>query len=53
MWDEALSQPHWEATRREGSGEGKTTLMIQDITELDYTAHQETEGLGPIVNYRG
>ena len=50
---EALSQPHWEATRREGSGEGKTTLMIQDITELDYTAHQETEGLGPIGNYRG
>jgi hypothetical protein len=27
--------------------------MVQDITELDYSQHQATEGLGPIGNHQG
>ncbi len=50
----ALSQPHWQATRQraqqEGAREdGSVLLLVQDITELDYSRYQETmPGLAPI-----
>ena len=50
---EALSQPHWAATRRRAGQEGGVVLMVQDITELDYSGHKATEGLGPIGDHRG
>jgi hypothetical protein len=56
---ESLSASHWEATRRaatrraagqpaEGgrTGEGRTVLLIQDTTWLDYADHPATAGLG-------
>lgn len=50
---EALSTPHWEQTRKEAGQTEKTILMVQDITQLDYSFHQSTAGLGPIGNHRG
>src|SRR5438128_1731248 len=50
---EALSQPHWQQTRTKAGQSGPVVLMVQDITELDYSAHQATKGLGPIGNHRG
>jgi len=50
---EALCQAHWEQTRAQARQSEQTVLMVQDITELDYTAHEGTEGLGPIGNHRG
>jgi Transposase DNA-binding/Transposase DDE domain len=50
---QALSQPHWDATRqqaREGKG---VVLWVHDITELDYSHHRATQGLGPIGDHRG
>lgn len=43
-----LSRPHWEETRERAGTAGATVLMAQDITELDYSARNATEGLGPI-----
>jgi len=48
----ALATPHWEATRRQAGTPG-VVLLIQDTTELDYTHHPTTQGLGPIGNGRG
>jgi hypothetical protein len=48
-----LSEGHWEQTRQAGSVEGKAHLLVQDITEVDYSHHRETEGLGPIGNHQG
>jgi hypothetical protein len=50
---EGLSQPHWAATRQRARQSGRVVLMVQDITELDYTTHEATEGLGPIGDHRG
>jgi len=50
---EKISRPHWEKTREQARHCGKVVLMVQDITELDYTTHRETEGLGPIGNHGG
>lgn len=50
---EALSKGHWEQTREQARQAEQTVLMVQDITELDYTAHEGTQGLGPIGNHRG
>jgi hypothetical protein len=50
---QALCTPHWEKTRIQAGQDGKTVLMVQDITELDYTGHMETQGLGPIGNHCG
>ena len=50
---EALSQPHWQQTRRRCNEESQTMLFVQDITELDYSSHQATEGLGPIGDHNG
>ncbi len=50
---EALSASHWEQTRTLAGQTGDTVLMVQDITELDYSSHKVTEGLGPIGDHRG
>jgi hypothetical protein len=50
---EALSTPHWQQTRDQAGQSGSVVLMVQDITELDYSAHPATEGLGPIGDHRG
>jgi hypothetical protein len=50
---ERLSRVHWQATREQAGARGKVVLMVQDITELDYSAHTATEGLGPIGDHRG
>lgn len=50
---EALLQPHRERTLT-AAGEAKLVLMVEDSTELDFTAHAEsTKGLGPIGDGRG
>lgn len=50
---EALSAPHWQQTRVKAGQSGPVVLMVQDITELDYSAHRATDGLGPIGDHRG
>jgi hypothetical protein len=47
---QALCEPHWKLTR---SRTGGVWLIIGDTTEIDFTHHRETEGLGPIGNGRG
>ncbi len=42
----ALSAGHWEATRQQARLGTGTVLFIQDGTELDYTHHPATSGLG-------
>lgn len=49
---EALGREHWELTRAE-AGKRQVVLMIEDTTELDYTAHPLVEDLGPIGNGGG
>lgn len=49
---EALLTPHWQATRT-AAGLRPVCLLVQDTTEVDYTAHRATTGLGPIGNGRG
>jgi hypothetical protein len=41
---EALCKGHWEQTRAQVRQAEQTVLMVQDITELDYTAHERTQG---------
>jgi len=48
----ALLTPHWQATV-EAAGQAALVLMVEDTTELDYTAHPHTRGLGPIGDGRG
>lgn len=48
----ALAAPHWKDTRRRASEPG-VVLLIQDTTELDYSHHPATTGLGPIGDGRG
>jgi hypothetical protein len=50
---EELSRPHWEQTRIRARQDGKTVLMVEDITELDYSGHADTQELGPIGDHRG
>ena len=49
---EQLSQPHWQQTRQVADGHD-VVLMLQDTTEMDYTGHRKTKGLGPIGDGRG
>jgi len=50
---ERLQSPHWQATRAAAAAEA-VVLMIQDISELDYTPYAQTlSGLGPIGDGRG
>jgi hypothetical protein len=48
----ALSTPHWEQTRSAAAG-AAPVLFIQDTTEVDFSAHKQTSGLGPIGNGGG
>jgi len=50
---EALSRPHWQATCKNCEEGEETILFVQDITELDYSSHKATEGLGPIGDHNG
>jgi hypothetical protein len=47
---EAMADPHWRQTRRRAAEAGEVVLMIQDTTELDYTPHPGTRGLGRFGN---
>lgn len=49
---DTLESPHWHATRQE-SQKRREVLMIQDTTELDFTLHWATRGLGPIGDGNG
>jgi hypothetical protein len=48
----ALSEPHWQATRQQAQ-QSHTVLFVQDTSELDFTAHRQTTGLGWIGNTGG
>ncbi len=49
----ALSEPHWQGTRQRSAAE-RVVLMVQDVTQLDYTRYARTmAGLGPIGDGRG
>ncbi|KAM3108831.1 IS4 family transposase [Phormidesmis sp. 146-33] len=46
---ERLSRPHWEQTRAVAQGqESEVVLFIQDTSELDYSHHPKTSGMGII-----
>ena len=47
-----LMLPHWEQTHRRMESL-PVVLLVQDTTELDYTHHPKTTGLGPIGDNRG
>lgn len=42
---DAVAQPHWQCTRQRPVGR---YLIISDTTEIDFTSHPYTSGLGPI-----
>jgi hypothetical protein len=48
----ALMQPHWDATRSSLRSAG-VALLIQDLTEMDYTGYEAGADLGPIGDGRG
>lgn len=50
----ALSEPHWQATRTQAALSGPSVvLFIQDTSELDFTHHAQTQGLGHIGDTNG
>lgn len=49
---EKLTAPHRQHTLA-AAGHFAVVLMVEDTTELDYSAHANTTGLGPIGNGRG
>jgi len=49
---EELMRPHWDQTRRQMETL-PVVLLVQDTTDLDYTHHPRTIGLGPIGDDRG
>lgn len=50
---QALSEQHWRATRSMAATLQAAVLFVQDTSELDFTAHPKTSGLGHIGNTRG
>jgi Transposase DNA-binding/Transposase DDE domain len=44
---EQLQEPHWHHTR-EQARQRKQVLLVQDTTDLNYSQHPKTKGLGPI-----
>jgi hypothetical protein len=48
----ALQQPHWQQTRA-AAAEHPLALLVQDTTEVDYTAHPTATGWGPVGDGRG
>jgi hypothetical protein len=49
---DALASGHWQQTRHE-MADLPVTLLVQDTTEIDYTAHRSTQGLEQIGDGRG
>lgn len=49
---QAIIEPHCHHTR-EACQPGEEKLIINDTTELDFTSHRKTHGLGPIGNGGG
>lgn len=50
----ALSEQHWQTVRTQAAQPGaNVVLFIQDTTELDFTAHRQTQGLGHIGDTNG
>jgi hypothetical protein len=51
----ALVKPHWEATRKQmkEAGAAGVVLLVQDLSEVDYTRYPSIEALGPIGDGRG
>jgi hypothetical protein len=49
---ESILEPHWERTRQSCREPGEY-LFLEDSTELDFTDHPQTQGLGRIGNDRG
>jgi hypothetical protein len=49
---EKLTAPHRQQTLAT-AGHFPVVLMVEDTTELDYTAHANMTGLGPIGNGKG
>lgn len=49
---ERLMAPHRQQTLA-AARQFPVVLMVEDTTELDYTAHPSTKGLGPVGNERG
>lgn len=49
---EALLQPHWTHTRH-AAGQEPVVLLVQDTTDITYSHHPTTTGLGPIGDGRG
>ncbi|MFZ5875665.1 MAG: IS4 family transposase [Nitrospirota bacterium] len=49
---QAIVAPHHRRTREDGQA-GDVKLILNDTTELDFTAHRNTDGLGPIGNGGG
>jgi hypothetical protein len=49
---EVLLEPHQKATIERMKAH-PVVLCAQDTTELDYSGHPDTEGLGPIGNHKG
>ena len=48
---EQLLTPHWEATRV-AAGQVPVVLLVQDWTTLDYSAHPQTQEIGPVGSRR-
>lgn len=48
----ALMQPHFEQTRAQMQAR-PLVVLVQDTTELDFTQHPKTTGLGPIGDHHG
>jgi hypothetical protein len=48
---EALIRPHLEQTQQEAQTR-KRVLLIQDTTDLNYSHHPKTTGLGPLKNQK-
>ncbi len=44
---EQVQEPHWQQTR-EQARQRKQVLLVQDTTDLNYSQHPKTKGLGPI-----
>ena len=49
---DGLLQPHWEQTRTAARW-AAVVLLVQDTTELNYTAHRNKTGLGPVGDGKG
>ncbi|MBV9386863.1 MAG: IS4 family transposase [Chroococcidiopsidaceae cyanobacterium CP_BM_ER_R8_30] len=49
-----LSEPHWQATRAQAvQPHQQAVLFVQDTSELDFSAHRATKGLGHIGDTKG